>query len=116
MFKLNAPPDPALLCSNPAAVVAGFASQVASVVRKSFIPGLGMSGIIMAYLAMTAVLQPEAEFTIIFFPFVNFSAMDTLRAIMLIDVVGLVLGKLQLCSRELSWPCLLVCLTYLCSF
>ena len=68
------------------------ATTVVSLLRRSPIPGLGASGIVMALIGITAMYRPHQELAIIFLPFFTFSAMTGLKALIAFDVVGLALS------------------------
>ncbi|CDQ62533.1 unnamed protein product [Oncorhynchus mykiss] len=55
-------------------------------------PSLGASGAIMTVLAAVCTKMPEAKLAIIFLPIYAFSAGNALKAIVVMDTAGLVLG------------------------
>ena len=73
-------------------MTSSMATQVVSVLRRSPIPGLGASGIVVALIGITAMFQPHQELAIIFLPFVTFSAMTGLQALIAFDLFGLAMG------------------------
>lgn len=80
-----------------AASISAFASHVNKVLRHGSLaaPSLGASGAIMCLLGAVCVTHPDARLSIAFvgeiFPH-SFSASSALKAILLLDTVGLVMG------------------------
>ncbi len=76
------------------AMWSSLAGHLHALVTRSPRPGLGMSGILMALLALQAVAAPDSRFQIIFLPFFTFSA---------IHVCALALAMFPHSSHSLSY-------------
>ncbi|XP_029372910.1 presenilins-associated rhomboid-like protein, mitochondrial isoform X2 [Echeneis naucrates] len=75
-----------------AGVVSTFISYVGKMATGRFGPSLGASGAIMAILAAVCTKMPESKLAIIFIPMFTFTAANALKAILAMDMAGLVLG------------------------
>ncbi|XP_041796590.1 presenilins-associated rhomboid-like protein, mitochondrial isoform X2 [Chelmon rostratus] len=75
-----------------AGVVSTFVSYVCKTATGRFGPSLGASGAIMTVLAAVCTKMPEAKLAIIFLPMFTFTAGNALKAIVAMDMAGVVLG------------------------
>nr|XP_046245998.1 presenilins-associated rhomboid-like protein, mitochondrial isoform X2 [Scatophagus argus] len=75
-----------------AGVISSFASYVCKTATGRFGPSLGASGAIMTILAAVCTKMPEAKLSIIFLPMFTFTAANALKAIVAVDMAGVVLG------------------------
>jgi len=73
-----------------AGVFSSFTSLVHKSVVRSNIRALGASGAICALLTYTCMKIPDAKLSIIFLPFIQFSAENAVYGIILFDLIGLV--------------------------
>ena len=68
-------------------------SAVAALTKRNYFrPSLGASGGVIALASLVACVYPNAQFSLIFLPFVSFSASKMMLALVSVDVAGLVLG------------------------
>ncbi|MFH4983347.1 hypothetical protein AB6A40_010056 [Gnathostoma spinigerum] len=74
-----------------AAVISSFTSLVHKCVVRSPSRALGASGAILAVLAYTCVMIPDARLQIIFLPVFDFSAQTAVISLLLFDLLGLLL-------------------------
>lgn len=74
-----------------AGVLSSFASYLHKVATKRPAMSLGASGAILAVIAAMCVQYPDAQLAIIFLPFFTFSAGIALKAIVAMDVAGILL-------------------------
>ncbi|GFY58708.1 presenilins-associated rhomboid-like protein, mitochondrial [Trichonephila inaurata madagascariensis] len=77
----------AMYCS--AGVVSSFASYVFKVASGRFVTSLGASGALMAILSSMCFQFPTTPLQIVFLPFFTFSAGNAIKAVMALDLVGL---------------------------
>ncbi|XP_064864156.1 presenilin-associated rhomboid-like protein, mitochondrial isoform X2 [Oncorhynchus nerka] len=75
-----------------AGVISTMFSYVCKTASGRLGPSLGASGAIMTVLAAVCTKMPEAKLAIIFLPIYAFSAGNALKAIVVMDTAGLVLG------------------------
>lgn len=75
-----------------AGVISTFFSYVCKTATGRFGPSLGASGAIMTVLAAVCTKMPDAKLAIIFLPMFTFTAANALKAIVVLDSAGLVLG------------------------
>lgn len=75
-----------------AGVASSFGSMVHKVAVGKSAPSLGASGAICTVLGMFATLVPHAHLNIIFLPMFTFTAASALKAMMMMDTAGMVLG------------------------
>ncbi|XP_055752559.1 presenilins-associated rhomboid-like protein, mitochondrial [Salvelinus fontinalis] len=75
-----------------AGVISTMFSYVCKTASGRLGPSLGASGAIMTVLAAVCTKMPEAKLAIIFLPMYAFSAGNALKAIVVMDTAGLVLG------------------------
>ncbi|GIY61836.1 presenilins-associated rhomboid-like protein, mitochondrial [Caerostris darwini] len=80
----------ALYCS--AGVISSFASYVFKVASGRLVTSLGASGALMAILSSMCFQFPDIQLQIILLPFFTFSAGNAIKAIMALDLVGLIAG------------------------
>ncbi|XP_042907828.1 presenilin-associated rhomboid-like protein, mitochondrial [Parasteatoda tepidariorum] len=78
----------AVYCS--AGVISSFTSYVYKIASGRLVTSLGASGALMAILSSMCFRYPDIPLQIIFLPFFTFSAGHAIKAIMALDVVGLV--------------------------
>ncbi|KAG8197303.1 hypothetical protein JTE90_007549 [Oedothorax gibbosus] len=78
----------ALYCS--AGVISSFTSYVYKVMSGRLVTSLGASGALMAVLSSMCLQFPNIPLQIIFFPFFTFSAGQAIKAIMTLDLIGLI--------------------------
>ncbi|XP_047224316.1 presenilins-associated rhomboid-like protein, mitochondrial [Girardinichthys multiradiatus] len=75
-----------------AGVISTMVSYVCKTATGRFYPSLGASGAVMAVLAAVCTKVPEAKLGIIFLPMITFTAGNALKALVAMDMAGLVLG------------------------
>jgi len=73
-------------------IAAAYASTAFKIARGIAIPSLGASGGVAGLLAAIAVIEPDAQFALIFLPMFTFPAKAFLPAVAALEVVGMVRG------------------------
>jgi rhomboid-like protein len=73
-------------------IAAAYASTAFKIARGVAIPSLGASGGIAGLLAAIAVIEPDAQFAIIFLPMLTLPAKAFLPALAALEVVGMLRG------------------------
>eukprot|EP01147_Barroeca_monosierra_P004256 gene4256-6580_t len=72
--------------------LASIGSILHMIATRRAIAGLGASGVVMMLLAISAFINPEGRYSIIFLPFFEFTGLQALAGVMSLDVLGLLLG------------------------
>jgi len=80
-----------LACYLSAGVLSSLGGMTVKLLMTSTSPSLGASGAVLFLAATTALIWPNAQFGIIFLPFITFPAPQLLLGIVALDVTGLVL-------------------------
>ncbi|XP_029971442.1 presenilin-associated rhomboid-like protein A, mitochondrial [Salarias fasciatus] len=75
-----------------AGVISSMVSYTCKTATGRLYPSLGASGAVMAVLAAVCAKVPEAKLGIIFLPMVTFTAGNALKALVVMDAAGLILG------------------------
>ncbi|KAI3374341.1 hypothetical protein L3Q82_006179 [Scortum barcoo] len=75
-----------------AGVISTMVSYMCKTATGRLHPSLGASGAVMAVLAAVCAKVPEAKLGIIFLPMITFTAGNALKALIAVDVAGLIMG------------------------
>lgn len=75
-----------------AGVVSSFTSYLYKTLTGRIGLSLGASGSLLTIMAAVCTQYPETKLTIIFFPFLTFSAGTAIKAVIALDTVGIIMG------------------------
>jgi len=80
--------DHFLACFLAGGIFSSYVSQMYKLFTKDYRPSVGASGGVLALVAFSTYLYPDAQLSIIFLPFLKFSAIQMLPFIVVFDILG----------------------------